>query len=360
MLDRLGRSRVLTLSLALAALLGLALPRATRAASVLDVQAVPYLDAAGRAAYARWLTVNLPRAVAIAPGGKIGWSGGTGGSVEEARAKVLEQCAATGATGCALYAENLDVVWPSQRWAPPPVPGPLISTWNYAFVPDPRFIWWGPQSARGAYVWGHGYRGLASDNRGAQPQSHVRPFNNAGFDVIRFDREPMADDRNRAAGWLRDGLAELRRRGYRTIIAGDQSRGAWNALQMLQTPGLADAVVAVSPAAHGQGGSTNLLAQTDDLAALLADVPTSRTRLAVVQFADDPFIGDPDRRAALFSRAAPRLGALLLIDRPDGFSGHLAGGGLDFGQRYGECLLHFALDPAPPAACPGTGAAARR
>ena len=233
-----------------------------------------------------------------------------------------------------------------------PPPGPLLKTWNYAIVPDERFIWHGAPAARGIVVWAHGYGGPEVDNRGAQPQSFLRPLNNAGYDVVRFDREPMSDTRDRAAGWLRDGLRELRRLGYRSVIAGGLSRGAWNSLQVLDTPGLADVVIAVSPAAHGAGDSTNLTAQYDELRAILAGAPASRTRVAFVQFSDDPFIGDADRRAGLLRRAAPRFGATLLIDRPEGLSGHSAGVTALFGQRYGECLMHFALDVPAPQSCP--------
>lgn len=344
----------LVCSLVFAAAPGLAAPT-----PVLDARAVPYLDDAGRASYEAWLRSNLPRAFAVAPGGKPGWfSGGIRDTVEQVRERALQQCATKGAPGCTLYAENLDVVWPGQQSHAAPPPGPLLKTWNYAFVPDARFFWHGPAAARGVVVWGHGYGGPEVDNRGIQPPSFIRPLNNAGYDIVRFDREPMADARDRAAGWLRDGLQEMRRLGYRSVIAGGQSRGAWNSLQVLDTPGLADVVIAVSPAAHGSGGSTNLTAQYDDLRALLAGVPASRTRVAFVQFSGDLFIGDADRRVELLQGAAPRLGALLLIDRPEGLTGHSAGVTSSFGRRYGECLMRFALDSSPPRSCPAQPASA--
>ncbi len=322
--------------------------------SVLDAPAVPYLDDAGRATYQAWLRTNVPRAFAVAPSGKTGWvSGGVHDTIEAIREKAVQQCVAKGTPGCALYAENLDVVWPGQQFHAALPPGALVKTWNYALVPDARFIWHGPAAARGVVVWAHGYGGPEVDNRGIQPQSFVRPLNNIGYDVVRFDREPMADARDRAAGWLHDGLQEMRRIGYRNVIAAGQSRGAWNCLQVLDAPGLADVVIAVSPAAHGTGDSTNLSAQYDDLRALLTGVPDTRTRVAFVQFSGDTFIGDADRRIRLMQGAAPRLGALLMIDRPEGFSGHGASATAAFGQRYGECLMHFALDPSPPRSCPG-------
>ncbi len=330
---------------------------ATQAAAqpILDANAVPKLDAAGRAGYADFLMANLPRSFAVGGQNAFGWQGGNG-TLETARAKALESCAAKGATNCAIYAENLNVVWegrPPQVSAPP---GPFISTWNYSVVPDSRYLWHGAATAAGVYIWGHGLgtmngAGALADARGSQPQGHVRAFNNAGFDVVRFDRDPNADARDRAAGWLEEAILDLRRRGYRRVVVGGQSRGGWNSLQMLTHAGLADVVVAVSPAAHGSGGSTNLSAQYDDLRQLVNDVPPGRTRLAFVQFKADPFAGDLSGRKALIERLRPRLSGLLILDQPEGFSGHFGGGTALFATRYGACLLRFATEPTPPGNC---------
>lgn len=326
-----------------------------RAQPMLDAAAVPNLAAVGRAEYARFLAVNLPRAFAVASGGQFGWHGGSG-APEQARAKALESCAAKGGADCAIYAENLNVVWhgrPPQTTAPP---GPLVSTWNYGIVPNDRYFWRGPAAAAGVYVWAHGFgalngNGALADARGNQPQGHVRAFNNAGFDVVRFDRHPNSDSRDRAAGWLEDSLKDLRQRGYKMIVVGGQSRGGWNSLQMLTHAGLADAVVAISPAAHGSGGSTNLTAQYDDLRQLVGEVPASSTRLAFVQFQGDPYAGDLAGRHALIERLRSRLGGLLILDQPEGFAGHFGGGTAAFASRYGQCLLRFATSARPDTAC---------
>ncbi len=331
------------------------LPGAAGAQPILDAAAVPNLSAEGRASYNRFLALNLPRAFALAPGGQFGGYGG-GGTLDAARAKALASCAAMGGNDCAIYAENLDVVWHGRTPQAAAPPGPFVSTWNYGIVPDARYFWRGPAQAAGVYVWAHGLGtmngyGAVADARGSQPQPHVRAFNNAGFDVVRFDRDPNADSRDRAAGWLEDSLADLRRRGYRKIVVGSQSRGGWNALQMLTHAGLADAVVAVSPAAHGSGGSTNLSAQYDDLRRLVGDVPAAPTRLAFVQFQMDLFAGDLAGRSALVERLRGRLGGLLVLDRPEGFTGHFGGNTARFAQRYGQCLLRFATAAQPPPSC---------
>ncbi|MBV8588536.1 MAG: alpha/beta hydrolase, partial [Acetobacteraceae bacterium] len=201
-------------------------------------------------------------------------------------------------------------------------------------------------ASSGVYVWAHGVGG--GDNRGLQPQPHVRLFNNIGFDVIRFDRCPSADETERAAGWLRDGLVGLRQIGWRRVIVGGQSRGAWNALQMMDTPGLADVIVAISPAAQGEGGSPFMSSQTDELRRIVDGVETaSASRLGFVQFEGDTYIGDPDRRRELIEQLRPRLARLMVIDRPVGFSGHFAGGQARFAEIYGPALLGLALPAGP-------------
>ncbi len=326
------------------------LSRAVWAQPLLDVAAVPGLDAAGRALYADFLLSNTPRVAALGDNGRVGWySGGT--SLDGARSRAVALCTEHGGTECRPYAEDLAIVWQGREWRPPPPPPPFVDTINYGFIPDERFLWHGPRVARGVVMWSHGSNS-AVDSRGLQPPPFLRLFNDAGFDIVRFDRAPMVDNPVRAAGWLREGLAMLRRAGYRLVVAGGQSRGAWTSLQILDTAGLADVVIATSPAAHGSGASPNLTAQDDDLRALVSEAQPSRTRIAIAQFTADPFMSDGDTRMRLVERLRPKSAALLLIDRPEGLSGHFGGDGQAFSRRFAACLLHFATDPTPPVGCP--------
>jgi hypothetical protein len=314
---------------------------------VLDVAAVPYLTAQGRASYADFLLANLPRATVVASNGAYGWYSG-GGANDDVRGRALRSCGDKGGTDCAIYAEDLQVVWPGR---PPaaltPVPGPLIEGRDYGFVPDPRFFWHGPQTARGVFVWGHGKTGGGEDLREGQPQAYVRAFNNAGFDVVRFVRAPSADYADEAAEWLRKGLAALRQKGWRMVVAGGQSRGAWNSLQILDTSGLADAVIAVSPASF-----SNQTMQEADLYGILHADRSPAARVAVVQFKGDIFVRDmPGRIAMLHGLLPSRASAVLVIDQPEGITGHGGGNGSDFARKFGPCLLHFVIDPVPPADC---------
>jgi pimeloyl-ACP methyl ester carboxylesterase len=343
---------------ALVGLVGLALAPLSHAqapaAPILEAPAILGLPEASQASVRRFLNLNTPRVLAFGPNGTFGWQAGGGDAafVEQTALANCERRAGPGA--CIIGLRDLSIVKPGREWAPSPPPeGVAIMAAHHATLPDERFIWWGPEQARGVLVFAHG-KEVVTDLRGRQPQSWTRHFNNAGFDVWRFDREPNADSARRAAAWLRDDLAELRGRGYRQVIVAGQSRGGWNALMVLNRAGLADVAIAIAAAAHGRPSDENnrLYAQVAELQALLTEAANARRmRLAVADFRDDPFMADPDKRSEMLQRHRERFGALLLIDRPEGMTGHGAGGSTAFNDRYGACLLRFATAPRPPATC---------
>lgn len=312
-------------------------------AAILNLSGLPHLPPEGQADYARFLLQATPRAFALSRDGSWGWAAAQA-SAAAAEARALEICTrGSRSGGCTLYARDLDVVWPGREsLAPRIVEAALASASGWTLFPDWRFLWAGPQHARGAYVWAHGRAAGGQDSRWSQPQPHVRAFNNTGYDVIRFDRAPETDETDAAAVWLREAIRELRAHGYRRIVVGGQSRGAWNALQALAEPGLVDAVVAIAPAAHGASGSPAWAWALEDLRQVVAAARDRGVRVAIANFARDEFDPDPDARAAIFRSLAARVGALLFLDRPPEVAGHAAGGDSRFTLRYGPCLLEFA------------------
>ena len=302
----------------------------------------------------RFLRLNTPRVLAVAPNGAIGWQAG-GGDAEWVEAKALESCTARGrGSSCRVAIRDLAIVIPDHAWTAPGPPTDIaMSSANRDTIPDARFLWWGPRQARGVLVFAHG-KSEGVDSRGAQPQSWTRHFNNAGFDIWRFDRNPAVDRTRIAATWLREDLAALRRLGYRRIIMSGQSRGAWNTMMMLDQANLIDVGIAISPAAHGRDDNPNnhQFAQIADMKTILrAAIGAPQVRLAVVNFRNDHFVAEADKRADLLREFAPRFAGFLLVDRPEGLSGHGAGATSAFNDRYGACLLRFATAPLPPSAC---------
>jgi len=216
-----------------------------------------------------------------------------------------------------------------------------------------RYLWWGAAGAAGAYVWAHDLS-AGFDSRGQQPPPQLRWFNNAGFDVMRFDRHPNGDAPDRAAGWLRESLLALRAAGYRLLVVGGQGRGGWNALMMLAEPGLTDAVVAMAPTRHGDGAlaDPNDPRPAQDFQELLAQVADRRARVVIAAFAGDAALPDPAAQSARVSALlVPRAAAVLSIDRPYGFEGHGVGRTWRFSDAYGGCIFRFVTAAAPPAGC---------
>lgn len=319
---------------------------------ILDAARVPDLDARGREGYLRFVRQNHPRAFALGADGRWGAAWGQA-SAEAAQAAALENCTKGGGWDCALYAVDNAIVWQDRAWAPAAPPGRFAGGLAFDLVPDGRFLWWGVREAAGVYVWAHG-RSAGFDSRGQQPPPQLRWFNNARFDVMRFDRHPNSDDPDRAAGWLRESLLVLRGAGYRRIVVGGQSRGGWNALMMLAEPGLADAVVAIAPARHGDGAINNphYPRATEDFHDLAAKVADRRARVVIAGFQGDPFVPDPAARSALVrTLLTPRVAGVLWLDRPEGFQGHGAGRTWRFSETYGACIFRFVTAASPPAGC---------
>lgn len=332
----------------------MALPAAAQPrVPLLELAQEPGLSAADRASVERFLRMSVPRVLAFGPGGAIGWQA-LGGTPEQVEQRALENCARrNNGAPCQVAARDLSVVLPGRGWSPPALPSGLaISSASRETLPDPRFLYWGPQQARGILVFAHGRASRGADSRGQQPQAWTRQFNNAGYDVWRFDRHPNSDDALMAAGWLRSDLAELRRRGYRHVVMAGQSRGGWNTLMVLDTPGLADVHIAIAPAAHGDLGSMNRGNQVDELRTIIGRAAgAARARVAVANFRNDDFDADPDRRGALFRELGAKSAGFLFIDRPDQPTGHGAGASTAFNDRFGACLLRFATATPPPASC---------
>lgn len=204
--------------------------------------------------------------------------------------------------------------------------GVLLMLSGQVLAADPGFVraagfpHAGPGVARGALVWIHGTYGQAETGPPPPPDFVAREAA-SGLDVWCFNRERRDDPLPRGAELLARGIAALRASGYRRVIVSGHSRGAWIALTALAQPGLADAVVAFSPAAHGTREAMRAAALAD-WAALWAAAVDSAARVVLVQLAGDPWDPDPAWRLAT---ARDRLGgnvmAVFLPETPRGHGG---------------------------------------
>ena len=67
--------------------------------------------------------------------------------------------------------------------------------------------------------------------------------------------------------------------------------------------------------------------------------------------AGDEHTGILALRAMLREALQTRVAASLVIDQPEGITGHGGGGAPGFATRFAPCLLRFVTDPQPPTAC---------
>ncbi len=216
----------------------------------------------------------------------------------------------------------------------------------------------GPRAAAGVLVWSHGHGGPSRDLRGTNTPGFVSAFNDAGWDVLRFDRPPGDDYLPAALSTLLRGLPLLRESGYRRIALAGQSRGGWQSIMAAsQAPEFVDAVIAAAPAAHGETSRpNNLPAALEDFRRLLAGLPADRIRLGVALFENDPFDPDPAGRAGIVAELTRTAPTLALLPSPP-IQGHAGAFDWQFTRSYTGCLL--TLLAAPPAATPrGTRRAA--
>jgi hypothetical protein len=225
--------------------------------------------------------------------------------------------------------------------APPPARAGRLGPFGEA----PFLRRWGPARARGVVVWGHGSSGpRGPDLRATATPGVVTLLNQAGWDVLRYDRHPAEDRDPAALERLLAGVEALRGSGYRRVVLGGVSRGGWRAMQVAaERPDAVYAVVALAPAAWGQvatnGRGEVALAS---FRAVVARLGASGVRLAVAVYDADPYDPSPAERAAAVA-ALP--GALALW--PEGYGGH--GGGEDwrFTHGMGGHLRGWLHDEAP-------------
>jgi pimeloyl-ACP methyl ester carboxylesterase len=188
------------------------------------------------------------------------------------------------------------------------------------------------------------------DDRHQAPQYFLKSLAEAGWDIV-YAKYPQTlaypgheDAHRRVAEFIRARVQQLKDEGYRRVILGGQSWGAWATLVAERNGKLAaDALFLMAPATYGArtalSGRSNLSFHLNrsEFAVLVKSIekPT-----AAVFFSDDAF--DPGGRAKLLEdHLRSRRLAGLVIDSPSGIKGHNAGWIPAFDFRYGKCLEAF-------------------
>ncbi|MGO8917675.1 MAG: alpha/beta hydrolase [Stellaceae bacterium] len=203
----------------------------------------------------------------------------------------------------------------------------------------------GPVGARGAVIWNHGINFLYGTEGAAAPVPvFVTLLRDAGWDVFRLLRPRMSEEQRASTAALVAAAARLKQQGYGRIVLAGQSGGAWLSLMAAGESSDIHAVIADAPAYYGADHPTYLrngFVLFDYIDAI------RRGRIMISYFKDDPY--DPGGRGPrsdelLAAHDVPHL----VIDQPDGFSGHSSDDTGLFLRRFGACVLAVAGDGPMP------------
>lgn len=215
----------------------------------------------------------------------------------------------------------------------------------HAAAPAPQ----GPEKAQGLVIWNHGRGMTAADHKAPPLALH---FAHRGWDVYSLYRGWGNDDRLRALQIVGAGIEKAQQMGYKRIVLMGQSAGAYAAIEAVRYGYEVEAVVALAPAAHGNGSYW----QDNDFAMrpIWEKFAGKKTKVAVAYFSGDdyyeahaPNVRGPWLQAKLGGFGVPHY----IINQPNvaGLKGHVAGHSWNFARRYGPCIFAFVESgEAPP------------
>lgn len=251
----------------------------------------------------------------------------------------------------------------SQPYTPPP--SDFTKFWEEpAFS---RFKSRGPVQARGLILYSHGERGANIPSWDAAPEAYLQDFAQAGWDVIKINRnhlhrishEVAADDiveratKARVAGYARVIAAGQSYGGGVAVLAGAKSDVIWGVLATAPGFGSSEGCGALAWSSGNRTGDNSL-------DRVIAEIKRSKARKLIVLRGDGdecyPFIRQSwfdDVRAALSATS----GRFVFLDNSMPIRGHGVAGTAQFRDWYGQCLLAFLNDDRDTAAGEATCAA---
>ena len=301
-------------------------------------QAAQPLNAEAAKSLADFLNFGPHRAFVIGADGRASWYVGVGGADPgNAISSALKRCEERGKPPCTLHVVNNYTVtgadWRAQvpaRAADAPDIGRLR--------PEPYWSMRGPKLAAGLIVWSHGYMAGKNATSGA-PQSWIGRFTRMGYDLYRFDREWIVDWAGDATA-LADAVRKAREMGYRRVVLAGQSAGAWVSLAALARGAPVDGVISIAAAHHGEVTKMRDTTRARSEWQNVIEALTPGPRVVLVNFAEDTY--DVGGRMADARSAFAKSGlSAVVIDNPDGFTGHGAASALAFARKFGGCIESF-------------------
>jgi len=320
------------------------------AGSVATAEAQPAkpLNAEAARSFADFQNFGPHRAFVVSPEGKPYWWAGSGGADPGgAVSSALKRCADQAKQTCELHVVNNYTV-SHHNWREM-VPARAVGAVDIGRLrPEPYWSMRGPQLAEGLIVWSHGYMAgkNATDN---PPQPWIGRFTRLGYDLYRFDREWISDWASDATS-LAEAVGKARQMGYRRIVLAGQSAGAWVSLAALQRGAQVDGVISIAAAHHGTVDKMRDTTRARSEWQHVIEGIKPGAKVLLVNFADDAY--DVGGRMGDARKIFAKIGVdAAIIDDPEGFKGHGAGGDFTFARKFGPCIQSFIETGSKQAPC---------
>ena len=300
-----------------------------------------------------FLRQRVNRAMAISAHGTFGYAFGWA-TEEGASNAALRNCRKFLFTeqfsdDCRLYAVNMRIVYPGLEFRIRPLD---VHIGDFTFRND--YFFYGPRRAKGVIVWSHGYGGFFVASYKPAAWSLVTVLNLAGWDILRFDRQPDHDELWRSEARLARSVELLARVGYRRIVLAGQSRGALQSVRVLRREDVARVVagvIAISPANNGYGNARTYLNAPDEWGRMVSAIRPGPLRFAAVFFDHDIYIPAAKAEADDARQTLTRAGIANMVvyetdpaitTTSDGKpTGHSGARSPLFTERYADCLATF-------------------
>lgn len=206
-------------------------------------------------------------------------------------------------------------------------------------TPAPDVVIQGPQAAKGLIIWSHGYMPGVDATTSRTPE-WIFEWPNNGYDFYRFNRKYVnswiSDARD-----LTNAVIEARRIGYKRIIIGGQSNGAWITLAAADNGAPVDGVIAMSPARQGnlKQNPAGIGLQSGEWDEIMQNQHAG-PRFVIIIFKNDDY--DAGGRIPKTRRLFAERGIdAILQDGPKSYEGHGAADTKHFANHYSKCLFSF-------------------
>lgn len=204
----------------------------------------------------------------------------------------------------------------------------------------------GPTKAKGIIFWSHGVSGQLPQYQYPTPPL-MRQFANAGWDIIKINRNPIYEN-----SWINAGLqhaADLSRRvdaarkeGYSSVVAAGQSYGGAISIEASARNAKIDAVLAFSPGHGSDARNFSVHRRFDMLTDMLIEaIARAQAAKLVVLVAENDDLHPFELRGPKIRAALTKKTAFVLFDESMPIKGHGAGQTNQFAAWYGVCLRRF-------------------